>query len=237
MTETSTKTWNPYYPRRHKMLFWLGISASLLMILATVAERTIPLHWRGLMLGSGLSVLLGTAYLTFGITLLVTSIMFIAAVVRLIGQKEKTQKLALWPSLGLHLLALAALFLIPTQHGFAANRQDYYQAVTLLDAERIPPEGMEVPLPDRLKKLSLTGRMVASRKEGALFAYFLLDEVAGEYLNWLVYHSGTRDPRPEDLFKAARVGVAVKKLEEHWFSVLIYKGTGKTEPVESPSNP
>ena len=85
--------------------------------------------------------------------------------------------------------------------------QEYLDVARYLGAETepvefplfLPPEGEEIPLPPRLRRLSMTGTALAMREGGILKAFFLVGEFPGQYQEWLVYYGGERALRPEDL--------------------------------------
>jgi len=217
-------------PREHRLLYWVGVATAFLLPIATWTERSLPLHRRGTgLMNAAFSLGKASLYLIFFAALLLGLPIFIPALIRTLSRRKPTEGIALFVPFILQILALLMLPLIPTRTGFTANRHAYQEAVASIARRSLPPEGEEIPLPPHLRKLSLSGTVLATREGGTLKAFFLVGEFPGQYQEWLVYSDAERVLRPEDLIAGTGLTVRLFPLEKYWYRAYFLRGTTKDE--------
>ncbi|NLG85360.1 MAG: hypothetical protein GX493_12320 [Firmicutes bacterium] len=215
-------------PREHRLLYWVGVASAFLVPLTTWLERSLPLHWRGIgLVNTAFSLGKASLHLIFFAALLLGLLVLLPALVRTLGRKKPAEGIALLLPILLQILALLILPRIPVRTGFAANRQAYQEAIALIARRTLPPEGEEIPLPSHLQRLSMTGTVLATRKDGILKAFFLIGEFPGQYQEWLVYSDAERALRPEDLIAGTGLTVKIFHLEGRWYRAYFLRGTPK----------
>lgn len=212
----------PLFPRKRTLLFWVDIISAVFLTLLIWIDRSLPLNQRSGMGGAFVTAMSGMFYAIFPVALIITIIMLIKGLIDLLSRKKATEALALWFPLAIQALAVVAFIFIPLTSGFEVNRPAYIRAVSEIEAKTPPDKQKVIKLAGESKRLSYTGEaIVAKAGNGSARVFFLLDQVEKSYQRWLVYEPTDLFIKPKDITSVKKVKIQIKKIEPHWFDVLI----------------